>query len=73
MRVTAEELNTLLARLPPAQKHRSELITLAIQGTASTRPHHLTVPLKAELRVVTFHKARPSDKREAPVWELELT
>ena len=73
MRITAQELENVLSRLPPAHKHGPDIINLAIQGATSTRPHHLKVPLRAELRVVTFRKMSAHHDRARPQWELEIS
>ena len=72
MRVTANELQNVLARLPPAHKRGPDLINLAIQGPVSTRPHPLKVPPRSDLRVVTFRKRTPPHSMAQSEWELEL-
>ena len=62
MRVTANELQNVLERLPLAHKRGPDLINLAVQGTNQ---------LRAELRVVTFRKRNFPHPR-LPEWELKL-
>ena len=72
MRVTANELRNVISRLPAVSKAGPSLINIAIQShTPSIRGSGKSYN-RSDLRVVTFRKMQPANKRVAPEWELEL-
>lgn len=67
MKISAQDLESVLHCLPVASIYQNPLVNMAVQGGG---PGYSPVP-HSDLRVVTFHK------RETPThvsfWELEIT
>ncbi len=73
MRITVQELQNVIARLPPARSYKYNIINIAIQGETLAIPRPRATPRHSDLRVVTFRIMKPTSNRHAlPEWELVL-
>ena len=73
MRVTVQELENVIAQLPPARSYRHAVINIAIHGETLATPRPRATPRHSDLRVVTFRIMKPTSNRHAlPEWELVL-
>ncbi len=71
MRVTVQELQNVISRLPPARSYRHNLINIAIQGEGFAVLKR-SATSHSDLRVVTFRKMQPLIQYSLPEWELIL-